>query len=184
MALNIPSVNRDDISFGPAVMYLGAVGATPTVDVGAISEDGVTIEITSEQRDIMQGNPRLIEMSFNQQQSVMVRVTSIEWNYQNMQYVLGGSISTSSTSERFSFGGEPCPSEVAIKIVHQMCRTGDTLNVYVWRAMGEGGLTIPFGQDEHSFELNFKAMRATNDWSGATLAADAQLLQIHRELAP
>ena len=182
MALNIPNVTKSDISFGPAVMYLGAVGATPTVDVGAISEDGVSIEIATEQRDIMQGNPRIIEMSFNQQQSVMVRVTSIQWNYENLQYVLGGSIATSATWEKFSFGGDPCPSEVAIKVVHQMC-SGDTINVYVWRAMGEGNLTIPFGQDEHSFELAFKAMHATNDWAGATLAADAQLLQIYRQFA-
>lgn len=182
MALNIPSVTKDDISFGPAVMYLGAAGSTPTTDVGAISEDGVTIEIATEQRDIMQGNPRIIEMSFNQQQSVMVRVTSIQWNYENLQYVLGGSIATSATWEKFSFGGDPCPSEVAIKVVHQMC-SGDTINVYVWRAMGEGNLTIPFGQDEHSFELAFKAMHATNDWAGATLAADAQLLQIYRQFA-
>jgi len=182
VALNIPNVTKSDISFGPAVMYLGAVGATPTVDVGAISEDGVSIEIATEQRDIMQGNPRIIEMSFNQQQSVNIRVTSIQWNYENLQYVLGGSIATSATWEKFSFGGDPCPSEVAIKVVHQMC-SGDTINVYVWRAMGEGNLTIPFGQDEHSFELAFKAMHATNDWAGATLAADAQLLQIYRQFA-
>jgi hypothetical protein len=182
VALNIPNVTKSDISFGPAVMYLGAAGSTPTVDVGAISEDGVTIEIATEQRDIMQGNPRIIEMSFNQQQSVNIRVTSIQWNYENLQYVLGGSIATSATWEKFSFGGDPCPSEVAIKVVHQMC-SGDTINVYVWRAMGEGNLTIPFGQDEHSFELAFKAMHATNDWAGATLAADAQLLQIYRQFA-
>ena len=182
MALNIPSVSRDDISFGPAVMYLGAAGATPTVDVGAISEDGVSIEIATEQRDIMQGNPRIIEMSFNQQQSATVKVTSIQWNYANLQYVLGGAVSTTATWEKFDFGGDPCPSEVAIKIVHQMC-SGDTINVHVWRAMGEGNLSIPFGQDEHSFELSFKAMRATTSWAGATLSADAQLLQIYRQLA-
>ena len=183
MALNIPSVSRNDISFGPAVVYIGPTGTMPTTDVGAISEDGVTIEIATEQRDIMQGNPRIIELSFNQQQSAMVRVTSIEWNYENLQYALGGSITTASGYEKFDFGGDPCPSEVAIKIVHQMC-SGDTINVHVWRAMGEGNLSIPFGQDEHSFELAFKAMRATNDWTGATLAAEAQLLQIYRQIHP
>lgn len=182
MALNIPAVTRSDISFGPAVIYLGAAGATPTTDVGAISEDGVTIEIATEQRDIMQGNPRIIELSFNQQQSATVRVTSIQWNYENLQYVLGGSISTSATFEKFDFGGDPCPSEVAIKIVHQMC-SGDTINVNVWRAMGEGNLSIPFGQDEHSFELAFKAMRASEDWAGGALPADSQLLQIQRVFA-
>ncbi len=183
MALNIPNVDRDNISFGPAVLYVGAVGETPTVDIGAISEDGVSIEIASEQRDIMQGNPRLIELTFTQQQSATVKVTSIEWNFENFKYILGGSVATAATFEKFSFGGEPCPSEVALKIVHQMCRSGDTMNLYVWRAVGEGALTLPMAQDEHSFEFSWKALRSSTDWAGATLAPDAQLLQIHRQMA-
>jgi hypothetical protein len=181
--LNIPTVTRDDISFGPARLYLGAAGATPTVDVGAISEDGVTVEFASEQRDIMQGNPKLIELSFIQQQSVMVKVTSIEWNFNNLAHVLGaGNTSAGGTYEKFAFGGEPCVSEVALHIEHQMCRTGDTMNIYVWRAVGEGNVTLPFTHDEHSFELSFKALRASVDWAGNNLASDEQLIQILRQI--
>ena len=67
MPLNIPSGTTNDISFGPGVIYMDpwtaptVGGVTPTTDVGFISEDGVTVEITNETKDIMQGNPKLIE---------------------------------------------------------------------------------------------------------------------------
>lgn len=183
MPLNLPTITRDDISFGPARLFMGAAGATPTVDVGAISEDGVTVEFASEQRDIMQGNPKLIEMTFIQQQSVMVKLTSIEWNFNNLARALGaGNTSASGTFEKFAFGGEPCVTELALHVQHQMCRTGDTMNIYVWRAVGEGNVTLPFTHDEHSFELSFKALRSATDWAGNSLASDEQLIQILRQI--
>jgi hypothetical protein len=179
----MPTVTRDDISFGPARLFLGAAGATPTTDVGAIGEDGVSIEFASETKDIYQGNPKLIEFSFSQQQSVMVKVTSIEWNFDNLVRALGaGNTVVSGTFEKFSFGGEPCIEDVALHVQHQMCRTGDTLNIYVWRAQGEGNVTLPFTQDEHTFEYSWKALRSSTDWAGASLAYDEQLIQILRQI--
>lgn len=183
MPFNLPTIDRDSISFGPARLFLGAAGTTPTTDVGAITEDGVTIEFASEQRDIMQGNPKLIELSFFQSQSVMVKVTSIEWDYDSLSYALGaGNTSASGTFEAFAFGGEPCPTEVALHIQHQMCRSGNTINVYVWRAVGEGNVSLPFTHDEHQFEYSWKALRAATDWAASGLAADEQLVQIVRQL--
>lgn len=177
-------MTKDDISFGPARLLLGAVGATPTVDVGAISEDGVSVEFASETRDIMQGNPKLIELRFIQKQSVKIKVTSIEWNFDNLKYALGaGNTSASGTFEKFAFGGEPCISEVALLVQHQMCRTGDTMNIYAWRCAGEGNATLPFKHDEHSFEYTWDVLRADTDWGGNTLAYDEQLIQILRQLA-
>lgn len=183
MPLNLPTVTRDDISFGPARLFLGAAGATPTVDVGAISEDGVSVEFATEMKDIMQGNPKLIEFSFCQQQSVMVKVTSIEWNFNSLVRALGaGNTSASATFEKFAFGGEPCIEDVALHIQHQMCRTGDTLNIYVWRAQGEGNVTLPFTHDEHAFEYSWKCLRSSTDWAGNSLASDEQLIQILRQI--
>ncbi len=183
MPLNLPTVTRSDISFGPARLFLGAAGATPVLDVGAITEDGVTVEFASEQRDIMQGNPKLIDLSFVQQQSVMVKVTSIEWDYDKLSYALStGNATSGATFEAFAFGGEPCVSEVAIHVQHQMCQSGNTINVYVWRAVGEGNVSLPFTHDEHQFEYSWKALRADTDWAGASLASDEQLIQIIREI--
>lgn len=183
MPLNLPTVTRDDISFGPARLFMGAAGATPVLDVGAISEDGVTIEFASEIKDIMQGNPKLIEFSFIQSQSVTVKVASIEWDFTKLARALAsGNTSASGTFEKFAFGGEPCVDEAALHIQHQMCRSADTVNVYVWRAVGEGNSSLPFTHDEHKFEYSWRAMRATTDWAGVTLASDEQLIQILRQL--
>ena len=183
MPLNLPTIDRDSISFGPARLFLGAAGTTPTTDVGAITEDGVTVEFASEMREIMQGNPKLPELTFIQAQSVTVRVTSIEWDFNSLAYALGaGNTSASGTFEAFAFGGEPCVTEVALHVQHQMCRSGNTVNVYVWRAVGEGNASLPFTHDEHSFEYAWKAQRADTDWASAALASNEQLIQILRQL--
>jgi hypothetical protein len=184
MPLNMPTVTRDDISFGPARLFLGAAGATPTVDVGAIGEDGVTLEVTSENKDVFQGNPKLIEFSFATQQMANLKVTSIEWNFDNLKYAIGaGNTSSSGTFEKFAFGGEPCIEDVALHVQHQMCRTGDTLNIYIWRAQAAAAVSIPFTADDvHSFEYNWKALRADTDWAGNSLADDEQLFQILRQI--
>lgn len=183
MPLNLPTGTRDDISFGPAIMFLGVAGVTPTVDVGFISEDGITVEFASEMGDIRQGNPKLSELKFIQQQDVMVRLTSIEWNFDSLAFALGaGNTSASGTFEAFAFGGEPCPTEVALLVQHQMCQSGNTMNVNVWRAVGSGNTSLQFIHDEHPFEYEFGALRSATDWSGASLASDEQLIQIIREL--
>lgn len=183
MPLNLPTIDRDSISFGPARLFLGLAGATPTTDVGAITEDGISVEFASEMRDIMQGNPKLPELTFIQSQSVMVKVTSIEWDFDHLAYAMGaGNTTVSPTLSTFAFGGEPCVTEVALHVQHQMCRSGNTINVYVWRAVGEGNVTLPFTHDEHQFEFSWKALRADTDWAGASLPSDEQLVAILREL--
>jgi len=180
---NLPTIDRDSISFGPGRLFLGAAGTTPTVDVGAISEDGITVEIASEMKEVPQGNPKLPEIIFIQSQSVMLKVTSIEWDFTSLSFALGaGNTSAGGTFEAFAFGGEPCPTEVALHVQHQMCRSGNTINVYVWRAVGEGNVTLPFIHDEHAFEYSWKALRAATDWASASLASDEQLFQILRQL--
>lgn len=184
MALNVPVYNADDISFGPAVIYIGAAGATPTEDFGAIADDGLNMEFATEVRDIMQGNPKVSILSFIQSQEITIRMTSIEWNFDRFTFALGaGETTAGATLETFTFGGAPCPREAAIEFHHAMCRTGDTIVGKIWRAQGQGSLAIPFGNDEHSFEFNFKAMAAQTDWAGTTLGTEEQLLRFERQLA-
>lgn len=183
MPYNVPTVTTNDISFGPAVLYVGAAGTTPTVDVGSITEDGVTIEIASEKRYIAQGNPRINYYTFTQAQSVMVKITGIEWDFDNFNYALGAGVTTSTGSEKtFTFGGDPIVQNVALHIEHYMAASGNTLNVYVWKATSEGGLTLPLGQDEHQFEYNFTALAADTDWAGTALANQEKLLKLERIL--
>lgn len=183
MPYNVPTVTTNDISFGPAVLFLGAAGTTPTTDVGSITEDGVTVEITSEKRTITQGNPKLPIYTFSQAQGVMVKVTGIEWNYSNFAAALGaGATTVSGSEETFSFGGDPIVTRQALHIQHFMAQSGNTLNLYVWEVVSESGLNLPLGHDEHSFELSFIAQRVTTDWASASLPATQQLMKIERQL--
>jgi hypothetical protein len=184
MPYNVPTVTTSDISFGPAVLYMGAAGATPTVDVGAISEDGVSVEITSEKKYISQGNPRVNYYSFTQAQSAMVKITGIEWDFDNFLYALGAGTTTVSGAEKtFVFGGDPIVQQVALKVQHYMASSGNTMDVQVWTAASDSGLTLALGQDEHAFEYSFTAIATDTAWDGTTaLGATEKLIKIIRTL--
>ena len=183
MPLNISAnITKNNITAGPATLFLGASGATPTVDVGAIGEDGASLEVTSDIFDVEQGIPRMIEKSFIQRQGLVLSVTSIEWNFDNLSYALGaGNTTVSGSEETFAFGGSPCPTEVALKLVHQMACSGQTMTLNIWTAETEsGGVTLPFSlaNTPHAFEYRWKAMRTATDWASQSLATDEQLFQI------
>lgn len=183
MPLNIPSGTAANVTYGPALLFVGATGATPSTDVGFISEDGISVELATEMGEISQGNPKLPEIVFNQAQSARVVLTSIEWDMDRFAEALNaGNTTVTGTEETLSWGGEPCPTEVAVHVQHQMCSSGDTMNVYVWRAVGEGGLVLPFVHDPHNFEFAYKALRATTTWAGVSLPSNEQLIRVERTL--
>ncbi len=184
MPLNIPVFSENDFSFGPGILYIGAAGSTPTEDVGAIGEDGVQIEITSEKKTLTQGNPKLSIFTFTQAQGVMIKLTSIEWDFRDMTSILGAGLTTSAGGQdTFAFGGDPLVSRVALRVEHQMAVSGNTLYANVWRAVSEGGLNIALGQDEHQFAQSYMGHRTTTDWAGAALDFRAQLFQLVRVTA-
>jgi len=180
---NVPTVTTNDISFGPAVLYMGVAGATPTTDVGSITEDGVAVEVTSEKRTITQGNPKIALYTFTQAQAVMAKVTGIEWNFDRFADALGaGNTTVSGAAETFSWGGDPIVTRLAMHIEHYMAVTGNTMNVYLWEVVSESGLSLPFGHDEHSFEYSYQAQRVTTDWNSVALPATEQLMRVDRTL--
>ena len=69
----------------------------------------------------------------------------------------------------------------ALHIQHQMAVTGNTMNVYAWKAVADGNLTTPLGADEHQFPVAFKLQRAQTDWSGSTLDYREQLVRFFRQ---
>lgn len=205
MPLNSPNGTTNNISFGPAKIFLDrwfprdgnneypsgtytGAGITPTTDVGFIGEDGVTLELTSEKRNIVQGNPQLISYSFATTQSAMFSFTSIEWNFANFQLALGaGSTdaptdgSVNSDASYFNFGGNPLNTIACMKMEHQMAQSGDTLNIYAWKVQSESGFSIPFSAtEEHKFEFAFQALLADYNWGGGDLPAEESLIRFER----
>lgn len=193
MPLNIPTGNVNNIGFGPARVFMKAwssTGSTPSFDdddVGFIGEDGVNVELVSEKKDIMQGNPKLVNYSFVMSQSATISFTSIQWDFDKFSLALGaGSTSQtngatgSATTVNFSFGGNPLNTFTAMTLRHEMAQSGNTIYLYVWKAQSESGFSVPFGADEHSFEFSFKAIRAITDWGGSALNSEEQLIRFQR----
>lgn len=186
MPLNIGSnLARTRSAFGPAVLALGAAGTTPTSNIGLISSDNpIEIEFATEFGEVRQGNPMLAEFRYVTSQDFYLRCPSIEWSANRLAYALGtGATSIDANNEIMTFGGDPCPFNVALHLQHVKCLAAHTINVRVWTAQSEnGGFAIQFGQQTHEFAYAWKAMRSTTDWAGATLATDAQLVQVDIQL--
>ena len=198
MPLNIPTGTNleNNVSFGPAVVFMDpvptggfvAAGSTPTTDVGWIGEDGVNIELTSENKNIVQGNPQLVAYSFATVQTAMINFTSIQWNFDNFILALGAgttSVGHVASIENFDFGGNPLNTLTMIKLQHEMAVTGDTLEIYAWKGQSESGFSIPLqATEEHSFEFSFQVIRSTTDWCNAALGSENQLIRFSRITAP
>lgn len=184
MPLNLPTTTIQRVSFGPAVVFLGVMGVTPTTELGAIrTDDGVTFEVTAEKRDILQGNPKLIEYTFVQAQGVTAKFTGIQWDhFTTLWRALGsGTTSSSGVNDKVSWGGDPLVTQVAIHVRHQMPVSGRTLNFYLWKCVSDTPPNFMIGHDEHAFELAFKAQRSATDWNGTSLDYKSQLWQIHEQ---
>ena len=178
---NVPTYTENNFSFGPGLIFMGTAGATPSVDVGAITEDGFTVEWVNEKRDISQGNPKIPVYRFGQTQGFKLMTTGIEWDVTRFSYAIGAGATTSvSASDTLTFGGDPIVKKVAIKTTHQMAVSGHTMNAYFWTAVSDGGLSVKFGQDEHQFGYAWTCLRATANWGGTALARGAELGLLER----
>tara|TARA_R100000278_G_scaffold82201_1_gene63231 strand:- start:2415 stop:3068 length:654 start_codon:yes stop_codon:yes gene_type:complete len=199
MAFNTPSGQINNISFGPAKVYLGTYTSgsatnTPTVDVGYISEDGVSIELVSEKKNINQGNPYLIEYSFIQSQTAMIKFSSIQWNMNAFVYALGAGVTayvdTAGSNNyggvdcalQFAFGGDPINKTACIHIKHEAAVSSNTISIYGWKVQSESGFTMPFNTDEATFEYSFNCIRSDTNWANQPLAREEQLMAVTREL--
>lgn len=185
MSLNIGSgISTARVSMGPAVIFVGAAGSTPTADVGLIGDDGAELEFQAEMGDLNAGNPMLTIMRYIKAQSVFLRVPSCEWSSNRLAYALGaGATSLSAGNEIFRFGGTPCPHEVALHLQHRKCTAAHTINVRIWKATTEtGGLSVKFGADHHQFPFAWKGLRSTTNWAGGSLANTSELVEIDIEL--
>jgi hypothetical protein len=184
MPYNLPSYDTSRFSIGPCVIYLGAAGTTPTVDVGAV-ESGAELVTTRTKEEIFQGFPKTLVAQFATQETAVLKLSGIEWNVNNLVYALGsGSTTVSSSQEVIDFGGDISFTEVALKIVHQT-PNGWTVNVYIWQAQGDGAITLNFSDTHHKLPYTFNAMipwdntsKSCTDWGGGTLAAGKQLFKV------
>ena len=178
--MNFPTVTPADISIGPGVIYMGAAGTTPTLEVGTITvEDGVKLKPTMEREDILAGNPAMIAHSLVKAAGFGIEFTGVEWDFDLLAYALGSGITTGSST--LGFGGDPNMKQVAIEVHHRMAGVLNTMIIRLWKGVADSAPEITMGMDAHKFPMSFVAQRSATSWSGAALAAEEQLVQFFRQ---
>lgn len=197
MAYNVPDFKTNDISFGPAVVYMGPyvkAGQTPTHDVGAIGEDGVTYEIISEKKYLSQGNPGTPFMAFTQTNGAKISFTSLEWDFDRFIDSLGAGVTAedgpktgggAGANSTFKFGGSPSVAALTLRVVHLM-NNGNTMDMKIWRCFSDAGFSINFNQDEHQFAMSFTAgvpEAGATTWDGRALDRASNLVEFQRTTA-
>lgn len=182
MAFNVPSYNTDRFSFGPGILYIGAAGSTPAIDVGAVTV-GAKLAITREILEYKQGSPATVVKKFATQEAVTLDVTGLEWNVRNLALALGAGITSSDESlETFEFGGSMDVDQYALKFVH-VTPAGHTISIYLWKAEAGGGFEVSFAEGPHEFPMSFSAVESTTDWTGAAVASNKRLIKLVYEKA-
>lgn len=200
MAFNVPTFVTNDISFGPAVVFIGPyvkAGQTPTIDIGALGEDGVTFEIMAEKKYLSQGNPGTPFMAFTQTAGAKVSFTSLEWDFDRFIDSLGAGVTAAdgpdwgvagitgpgTASELvYKWGGSPTVAALALRVQHLM-NNGNTMDMKVWRCFSDAGFSINFNQDEHQFAMSFTAAVPENGaktWDGRDFNASYNLIEMQR----
>ena len=166
---NKPVGSIEQVSIGPGRLLLGAADATPTVDVGYV-RGSATLTFERNQVEIRQGSPQNLIKMLASQEDVMLEVTGIEWDFDNLSYVLGdGQTSISDPDKILEFGGRPNNTEVALQYLHTL-PDGSTLTLNIWKANGDGNLAAALNPDDlHEFPYKFTAIDVSSDWAGNVL---------------
>lgn len=180
---NVPAYDSTKFSFGPGIIYLGALGTTPLIDVGAVKGDA---EFSAKRTplEVFQGSPQSLVKQYFIKEEVQIKFTGIEWNFDALAYAMGAGITTATGPvSSLEFGGSVTVTERALRFLHIM-PDGSTLDLHLFRAQGAGEVAMSLKEtDIHEFPYTFKALEGTTDFAGAALAANKKLFKIIRTKA-
>lgn len=177
---NIPSYTTSKFSYGPGLLYLGATGSTPSVDIGGV-RSGAELAITRTVLEVRQGSSQALVKQYVTQEAVQLTVRGIEWNIENLVKALGtGTTSTAGGYDVLGFGSDINMAEVAVMFEHTL-PTGKKLYVDLWKASPAGEITVTFGDDLHEFPYVFKALDCATDWAGGAISDNRRLMRVRLE---
>lgn len=178
--MNVPSYSTGRFSFGPGILYLGPLGATPSIDIGAVKGDA-ELSVERTRLEIFQGSPQSKVKQYAIKEEVMLKVTGIEWNLDNIAYALGAGITgASGPEETFEFGGDMEMTDRSLRYVH-LQPDGSTVDVHIFKVEGSGALAIAFKEtDSHEFPYEFHALEGTTDFEGSVLGTNKKKFKIIR----
>lgn len=159
MGYNMPGYDATNFSLGPAVVKLGAIGATPSIDLGAVEE--VSFELNQEGADVEQGGPKELVDVLPSRVSASLTFRGLEWNKDFFRYATGAG---NTDATKFYFGGGPTKAKFAVQFEHAILGSGNTFTGRLWRCVPEGNFPITMGEAVHTFEMTFRVLRATTNW--------------------
>jgi len=178
---NFPSVTENNLSLGQGIVFIGPSGATPSVDFGAVRN--IRAQLNPTKVTLMQGAPQQAAHKFSSVNRAYLAFDMYEWDYARLGYALGAALTDNASNEVVEFGGKATVTKVALHLQHYMAQSGDTLNTYVWQAVGEDDVEHAYTDDDyHQIPVRFEAMRSATNWAGASLLAGSQLMRIERVL--
>lgn len=174
MAFNLPVYDTDNITFGPAVIYLGTVGSTPTTDIGAV-RGNTEITVAKEILEIMQGSPQTMIIQYVMAQNARVSFSSIEamGKLSLLQAAFGAGEYTGTPGtgvETLGYGGDVNLAENSLLVRHVL-PNGATLDWCFWRAQGKADTSVPFNETgETVIPMEFQILDGLTDWAGSAIA--------------
>ena len=175
MAYNKPSFDSTKFSLGPAIVSIGATGATPTLDLGAVESAG--FELISEVEDVFLGAPQVLVAVLPSREEATMNWTLMEWEIQNFARAIGAGITTS-TSYRFG-AGDVAKQEFSTLLQHRVQGSGDTFEVRVWKSVPAGNLPVTLDSSQTLFEMTFRALNTDGlNWRLETVDEYLEIVQI------
>ena len=184
MAYNVPSYDTKKFSFGPGILYLGAPGTTPTIDVGAV-KGNVEISVDRTNLAVYQGSPQSKVEQYVTKEEVVIKVTGIEWDLDNLAYALGAGVTAGigGADETLEFGGQMTVTNRALRFVHRT-PDGSTIDIHFFKVESAGKFTLTLNETEmHEFPYEFHTLEGTTDFAGSALAANKKHFKIIRSVA-
>jgi len=180
MARNVPAYETQRFSFGPGILYMGAIGTTPLVDIGAVKGD-VEVVIERVPLQLKQGSPQSLVKQYAVEENISIKITGVEWDFDNFTYALGAGVtSISGADEVFEFGGDTDVNQRALRFVH-LTGDGGTIDMHFFTTEGSGNLAMALKEtDWHDFPYEFSVLEGTTDFEGAALVANRKKIKIIR----
>jgi len=183
MAYNVPTYDTSRFSFGPGVLYIGAQGSTPATEIGAVKGDA-ELSVERTRLEVFAGSPQSKIAQYVTKEEVILKVTGIEWNLDNLNFALGAGVTgASNPNETFEFGGDMNFSNRAVRFLH-IAADGSTIDIHLFKCEGSGKLAISFKEtDMHEFPFEFHTLEGVTGFDAAALAANKKHFKIIRTKA-
>lgn len=185
---NTGTIQSEKILFGSATVFLGAAGFTPVVDVGPLTDAGLAIEVTREQKHLRAGTPKSIVKSFTTQSDCVMTFAALEFDMSRLDLSLGGGTYATNVSmgdtvgETYVFGPSACGSEVSVMAENEDSCNGRIFRFKLWKAISVGGLSLALNE-EAPVAYEFQGVPVSEDWDLNALPSGKDLFRIELEAA-